>query len=378
MFTVFLLSVSCNHATPNTNLNSQTSTAKPAAKPQTAPANVKPGSTTAAKSKTTTKTTTAKTTVKPTKGTAITSKTSNSNTTKNTGSSSTKSMTKSTTEGSRTNTTTNQTTTNTTNTNGSNNTPTTNGRNGANTEAGTNTNTNNGRNGTNNQPNTGGGNIITDITDNILGGGTGNFTELDAANAIKEALTKGVTTGVSKVSVTNGYFGNGMIKIPFPKDAQIVESTLRSVGMGSMIDQVVVSLNRAAESAATQAGPIFVNGIKQMTISDAVNIVSNKQPDAATKFLERTTTESLVSAFKPSIKSALDKSLATKYWGDVMNYYNQIPFVQKVNPDLNDFVTRKAISGLFYMIAQEEAQIRKDPMGQASDLLKKVFGNVKL
>lgn len=216
------------------------------------------------------------------------------------------------------------------------------------------------------------GNILT----TVLGGSSGSFTESDAASAIKEALMKGVTAGVNKVSVTDGYFKNNMIKIPFPQDAKVVETTLRSAGMGSMIDNLVLSLNRAAESAANQAGPIFVNGIKQMTITDAMNIVGNQQPDAATKFLQRTTTESLVTAFKPPIKTALDKTLATKYWNDIMTYYNKIPFVKKVNPDLNDFVTRKAISGLFYMIGQEEAKIRKDPLGQGSKIIETVFGSV--
>jgi hypothetical protein len=181
---------------------------------------------------------------------------------------------------------------------------------------------------------------------------------------------------VNKVAVTDGYFKNSMIKIPFPQDAKVIETTLRQMGMGSMIDNLVESLNRAAENAASQAGPIFLNGIKQMTVPDAINIVSNQQPDAATQFLQRTTTESLVSAFKPSIQTALDKSLATKYWGEIMSTYNRIPFVQKINPDLNDFVTRKAISGLFYMVGQEEAKIRKNPIGQGSQIIEKVFGSV--
>ena len=108
-----------------------------------------------------------------------------------------------------------------------------------------------------------------------------------------------------------------------------------------------------------------------MTLTDAINIVNNKQQDAATQFLQRTTTESLVVAFKPSIKSALDKTLATRYWKDIMTKYNQIPFVKKVNTDLTDYVTRKAISGLFYMIAQEEAKIRKDPLSRTSDILRR-------
>ena len=217
----------------------------------------------------------------------------------------------------------------------------------------------------------------------VINGGTGGntiintITDGDATSAIKEALMKGVQVGVDKVSITDGYFKNSFIKIPFPSQVKQVESTLRSVGMGSLIDNAVLSMNRAAESAAKQAGPIFLNGIKQMTVTDAVNIVSNQQPDAATQFLKRTTTESLVSSFKPSIKTALDKTMATKYWGDITGYYNKIPFVSPISTDLPDYVTRKAIDGLFYMVAQEEAKIRKDPMGETSKIIQDVFSKVK-
>lgn len=204
-----------------------------------------------------------------------------------------------------------------------------------------------------------------------------NFTNAEAASAIKEALSKGVTAGVNKVSVLDGYFKNEMIKILFPPQAREAETTLRKIGLGSMIDNVVKSMNRAAEDAAKQAGPIFLNAIKQMTINDAVNIVANQQKDAATRFLEKNTTEQLVLSFKPSIKSALDKTLATKYWSDVTTRYNRIPFVRKVDTDLPDYVTRKAISGLFYMVAQEEMKIRKDPKAAASSIIEKVFGGIK-
>lgn len=222
----------------------------------------------------------------------------------------------------------------------------------------------------------GGGNTTT-TTNTTSGNGVLNFTQNEAAAAIKEALNKGVTAGVSKVSVTDGYFKNQFIKIPFPQDAAKVESTLRRIGLGTLIDDVVLKINRAAEGAAKEAGPIFLNGIKQMTITDAIAIVSNKQTDAATRFLERTTTEQLVIAFKPAIKTALDKTLATKYWNEVMSRYNKIPFVAKVNTDLPDYATRKAISGLFYMVAQEEAKIRKDPVAQTTNILQKVFGGIK-
>jgi len=250
-----------------------------------------------------------------------------------------------------------------------------------NTGSGTETNTNT-NNNTNTGSGTGGKVVIGGNTDNNTNTGGGNsvintITEGDASSAIKEALIKGVQVGVDKVSVTDGYFGNNIIKIPFPAQVKQVESTLRSVGMGSVVDNAVLSMNRAAESAAKQAGPIFLNGIKQMTVTDAVNIVSNQQPDAATQFLKRTTTESLVASFKPSIKTALDKTLATKYWGDITGYYNKLPFVNPVNTDLPDYVTRKAIDGLFYMVAQEEAKIRKDPLNETSNIIKDVFGKVK-
>lgn len=204
-----------------------------------------------------------------------------------------------------------------------------------------------------------------------------NFTQAEAGNAIKEALLKGINTGVQKVSITDGFFKNAFIKILLPPEVQTAESTLRSLGMGKLVDQTVLSMNRAAESASKEATPIFTNAIKQMTVTDAINIVNNKQQDAATQFLQRTTNEQLVTAFKPSIKTALDKTLATKYWKDLTTYYNKIPLVKKVNTDLPDYVTRKATAGLFYMIAQEEAKIRKDPAARTSEILKKVFGSIK-
>lgn len=203
------------------------------------------------------------------------------------------------------------------------------------------------------------------------------FSQDEAGRAIKEALTNGITKGVEKVSATDGYFGNPKIKIPFPESAKKVETAMRQAGMGAQVDKVVLTCNRAAESAAKSATPIFIDAIKKMTINDAINIVNNKQQDAATQYLKKNTTDQLVVAFKPSIKAALDAVGATRYWTEIMTQYNRIPFHSKVDTDLPDYVTRKAIDGLFYMIALEEEQIRKNPMGQASDLLKKVFGNAK-
>lgn len=200
------------------------------------------------------------------------------------------------------------------------------------------------------------------------------LSEEDAVAGIKEALSKGIEKGVDIVSVTDGYFGNIEIKIPFPEDAKIVEQKMRAMGMDAQVDKVILSINRAAEDAAEGAKPIFVSAIKNMTITDALNIVKGDE-NAATKYLQNTTYSSLVETFKPVIKTSLDEVDATKYWTDLITAYNKIPFVKKMNPDLPQYVTEKAIDGLFIMVAKEELKIRKDPVARTTELLRKVFGN---
>ncbi|MBM2815154.1 MAG: hypothetical protein HW421_1916 [Ignavibacteria bacterium] len=199
------------------------------------------------------------------------------------------------------------------------------------------------------------------------------LTESDAVSGIKEALTQGISKGTDIVSRMDGYFKNPEIKIPFPPEAKKVEKSLRDIGMGSEVDKVVVTLNRAAETAATEAKPIFVSAIKQMTVTDAIGIVKGND-GAATDYLRRTTSVLLADKFRPVISSSLDKVDATKYWKSVMTTYNKIPFVDKVNPDLTEYVLGKALEGLFHMIAKEETNIRKDPVARTTELLKKVFG----
>jgi hypothetical protein len=200
-----------------------------------------------------------------------------------------------------------------------------------------------------------------------------SLTEKDAADGIKEALIKGTGESVNLVSVLDGYWGNPEIKIPFPPEAREAESTLRSIGMGKKVDEFNISMNRAAEKAATEAKNIFITAIKSMTVKDAINIV--KGPDnAATSYLRKTSSPELVEKFKPVIKSSLDNVNATRYWSDLITTYNKIPLVKKMNPNLSEYVTQKAIDGLFIMIAKEELKIRKDPVARTSELLKKVFG----
>ncbi len=198
----------------------------------------------------------------------------------------------------------------------------------------------------------------------------------EVGDGLKEALTNGISKGADLVSVTDGYFKNPEIKIPFPPDVKKVEDKLRQIGLGEQVDKFVLTLNRGAEDAATQAKPIFINAIKQMTIQDAWAILKG-QPDAATQYLQKTTSAQLKEKFLPVMQSSLNKVEATKHYGDIVNTYNKIPFVDKVNPDLNSYATDMAIKGLFTMIAKEELNIRQNPVARTTDLLKKVFGAQK-
>jgi hypothetical protein len=208
----------------------------------------------------------------------------------------------------------------------------------------------------------------------LLNSKTKGLTEKDAADAIKEALVNGTGESVKLVSVVNGYWANPEIKILFPPEAKEMESKLRAIGMSKKVDEFNESMNRAAEKAATEAKPIFIAAIKGMTVRDAINIVKGSD-NAATTYLKNTTSPELVAKFQPIIKTSLDEVNATKYWSDLITIYNKIPLVKKMNPDLPQYVTAKAIDGLFVMIAKEELKIRKDPMARTSELLKRVFGN---
>jgi hypothetical protein len=195
----------------------------------------------------------------------------------------------------------------------------------------------------------------------------------EVSKGLKEALTQGISKGADALSQVDGYFKNPLIKIPFPPDAQKMEKKLRDIGMGKDVDNFILTLNRGAEDAAKQAKPIFIDAIKKMSITDAVTILKG-QPDAATQYLKKTTLTQLKAQFTPVIKASLDKVEATKYYSNLANTYDKIPFVKKVNPDLTAYTTDLAIQGLFVMIANEEKNIRANPVARTSDLLKKVFG----
>ncbi len=204
--------------------------------------------------------------------------------------------------------------------------------------------------------------------------GSGSLSGNDIASGLKEALSVGVRNGSAQASAVDGYFRNPLLKIAFPPEAQKVASTLRSIGLGNQVDAFELSLNRAAEDAAKKAAPVFVKAITSMSIQDAVGILRGQQ-DAATQYLRRTSGQELVAQFTPIVDNALSQNNATRYYSDLVTTYNKIPFVQRVNPDLTNYATNKAVDGLFVLVAQEEQKIRENPLARTSDLLRRVFGS---
>ena len=204
--------------------------------------------------------------------------------------------------------------------------------------------------------------------------GTG-ITENEAGQGIKEALTQGVTNAVLNLNKTDGFFGSEFYKLLLPPDAKKIENTLRNIGMGAQVDKAILAINRGAEDAVGYAKPIFTDAIKEMTLADALKIVRGSK-DAATNYFKEKTKEKLIAAFLPSVKSSLDKTDATKYYGDIVTKYNKLPTTfKKVNPDLPSYVVARAVDALFDQVAKEEANIRANPVARTSDILKKVFGS---
>ncbi|MBD0331810.1 MAG: DUF4197 domain-containing protein [Chitinophagaceae bacterium] len=212
-----------------------------------------------------------------------------------------------------------------------------------------------------------------DVISNLPNTNVG-ITESEAAAGIRQALDNGVNRGITTLNRENGFFGSEFYKLLLPPDAQKIENTLRNLGMGNMVDKAILQINRAAEDAVGYAKPIFIDAIKEMTITDAINIIRGSK-DAATQYFRQKTTEKLIAAFSPVIKNSLDKLDATKYYADVINTYNNFPTTfNKINPDLPSHVVGKAVDALFDQISKEEANIRENPVARTTEILKKVFG----
>ena len=195
---------------------------------------------------------------------------------------------------------------------------------------------------------------------------------LDISNGLKEALNNGISKQVTKLTATDGFFKNEMVKILLPQELQKVDKKLRDLGLSSLADEGLKVLNRAAEDAVKEATPIFVDAIKGMSFNDAKNILMGAD-NAATNYLQNTTSNALYTKFSPVVNNSLSKVGADKVWTDIINKYNSIPLVNKINPDLTDYVTNKAMEGVFTMVSVEEKNIRTNVNARTSDLLKRVF-----
>lgn len=202
---------------------------------------------------------------------------------------------------------------------------------------------------------------------------SGGLSSAEIVSGLKEALSLGAEKSGDKLSATDGFFKDAAVKILLPKEIQDIESKMRMLGMGKLIDNAILSMNRAAEDASKAAAPIFLSAIKQMTVTDALNILRGTDT-AATGYLRKTTSTELTSSFKPVIEESLKKVDATKYWKDVFTTYNRFSS-KPVDTDINSYVTSKALDGIFHYVAEEEINIRKNPAGRVTDVLKKVFGN---
>ena len=208
-------------------------------------------------------------------------------------------------------------------------------------------------------------NVTAQSISNILSQG-------DIGKGLKEALDHGIKNQVSKLTATDGFYKNNLVKIPLPGELLKVGNKLRTIGLSKLVDEGELLLNRAAEDAVKTATPIFVNAVKEMSFEDAKKILMG-QVDAATTYLRAGTTESLYKDFNPVIRKSFQKVGADKVWGQIADKYNMLPFVKKINPDLVDYTTQQSLDGVFKMIAIEEKGIRQKIGLRDTNLLKKVF-----
>lgn len=194
----------------------------------------------------------------------------------------------------------------------------------------------------------------------------------EIAAGLRQALDFGIEKQVTKLTQTDGFYKNDLVKILLPEELQKVDKGLRDIGLSKLADEGLKALNRAAEDAVKEATPIFVDAVKGITFADAKNILIGKD-DAATQYLNGKTQTALYAKFNPVIKNSFSKVGADEIWSNLINKYNSIPFTADVNPDLTDYVTSEALKGVYTMIAVEEKEIRNNISSRTTVLLKKVF-----
>jgi hypothetical protein len=217
-------------------------------------------------------------------------------------------------------------------------------------------------------------NTVNTAVTTTAGAKTNPLTNDEIISGLKEALTVGANNSGAMASKLDGFYKNPALFIPWPEEAIKMKQKLSQLGFDSKINDFETSLNRAAEKACEQAGPIFVDAVKNMSIQDGLGILRGGDT-AATHYLRDKTTLALKEKFRPVVKDAIEKVQVTKYWEPLVSKYNMIPGVQKQNPDLNEYVTQRAVHGIFKLVLDEEKKIRKDPVARVNDILKKVFGS---
>ena len=203
--------------------------------------------------------------------------------------------------------------------------------------------------------------------------GPAPLTNMEVIKGLKEALSVGTNNSTALTSKLDGFYKNPEIFIPFPPEAIKVKEKVEGLGLKPQVDKFVMTLNRSAETASKEAAPIFINAITSMSIADGFAILRGSD-NAATSYLKEKTTGQLKIKFNPIVKESISKVEVTKYLNPVINTYNKIPFIEKQNPNLEDYITTKAMDGIFLMIEKEEKKIRKDPLARVSAILKRVFG----
>lgn len=213
---------------------------------------------------------------------------------------------------------------------------------------------------------------LNEIVNSIPSGSGGVLSQADIGNGLRQALDQGIDKEVSKLMATDGFYKNELVKILLPEELQKVDNGLRKIGLSSVADEGLKLLNRAAEDATKEALPIFVDAVKGISFNDAKQILLGDQR-AATSYLETATQQALYAKFSPIINNKLGEVGATELWSGAINKYNALPLTSDVNPDLTDYVTQKALEGVYKMIAQEEIQIRSQVSSRGTDLLQRVF-----
>lgn len=217
-------------------------------------------------------------------------------------------------------------------------------------------------------------NLLKKANDNIknLVRTDGTLSETDVKKGLSEALRKGSEYAVKNASQYNGFNSNSLIRIPFPPEAENVKNSLSKIGLQTQINSFEESMNHAAESASKEALDILVKAVNGMTINDAFSILKGVD-NAATNYLKEQTNADIYRSFKPIINTSMQQHKVAQKWTTISTKYNALPFTKDINPDLEDYITNKAIDGLFVLLAKQEKEIRKNPLARTSDILKKVF-----